>query len=412
MAKWYKNSEDSATARSSDLSNENNKLRSNTPAISRRGYLKAATSASAVTGLTGLSGCLGILGDDGGGGTVRMSYVPTSALAPLLLAIEEGYFEERDIEVQLERMPTSQIYPQLQTGQLDAAHIALSASIFNTIADGINIRMVADVVRTAPNVPALTRIMIHEDLYEEGMTIADLPDNFTWALITDAGVNEYLAARELQVRGMTWDDVEITTMQFPDMIPAMASDSIDVASIAFPLAAQMQQETGAQHYRYFSEPAPELQVAGILFGESILEDRPEVGRGWLEAYVEGIHEYYDRGYYDDQIISIVNDYLEIPEPALRASPPQLHHKNGRLLTDSIMGQQEFLDCRGYLNDTVDEDEIIDHSLLEEALDNVGRADNPEPSPGEFDAMVANTQVPFPELQEEYDLSGFPDESIC
>lgn len=377
---------------------------------SRRGFLALSGAAT----LSSLGGCLGELGETTA--TVTFGTLPIAAVAEVFIAQDRGFFEDRNIELEIERITgATQAVPELASGDLDVASGSIGAGVYNSIAQGVPVRAVADQTQYWAEQPSGNRFWIREELYSEGMSFSDLPEDPTVAINAEAGSMDYLLGRLLQANDMGWDEVSVTEMPFPDMIAAMGSGEIDACTIPDPLGLQVASETGAGQLLYGSQLAPRMQIAAYFFGEPFMEDREDVAKRWLEAYLLGVREYYDMGGFpNEEVASIISEEIEVPVSAIRASIPSLVHKNGRMNVDSLMRQQEYHACRGYLDATVDADEVVDESLLEAALEEVGRLDEAEATPSveTIDEWSEAAPAPYPPVGEILAPEGFPNDRIC
>ena len=66
---------------------------------------------------------------------VKVLILPYISSAPYFIGIEEGYFEEQGIEVEVVNLvSTEEVMPALASGQVDVASGLLSAGMLNAIA--------------------------------------------------------------------------------------------------------------------------------------------------------------------------------------------------------------------------------------------------------------------------------------
>lgn len=381
---------------------------------SRRRFLAGAS----VTAAAGVAGCSGLLGSSDesntGPDTVTFGTLTIPAVSEVLVAKDRGYFEERDIELEIERIQSApQATPRLASGDLDTATGSVGASLFNSVAQDVEINVVADQTQYWRGQPSSNKVLIRPEKYTEGMTLSDVSVDFTIALHGQGNVDAYIWARLLQRNDMTWDDVQTKNILYTNMTSAMSAGEIDAAAIPDPLGLGMVNETGAQRLLYASEVAPRMQIGVYLFGEPFMQNRPEVARRWLEAYLLGVREYYELGGFpSEEVASIVSDEFGLPKNLIKMSIPSLPHKNGRLNRESIMSQQNYHHCRGEVEEPAEESSIVDESLLEEALDEVGRLDDPEPSVETINEWGQNSPKPYLELETIDEPEGFPAESLC
>jgi len=381
---------------------------------SRRRFLAGAGTAATA----GVAGCTGLLGSSAesntGPATVSFGTLTIPAVAEVLVARDRGYFEERDIELEVKRIQSApQATPQLASGELDTATGSVGASLFNSAAQGVEISVVADQTQYWRGQPSSNKVLIRPEKYSEGMTLSDVSGDFTIALHGEGNVDSYVWGSLLQRNGMTWDDVQTKEILYTNMTGAMSAGEIDAAAIPDPLGLGMVNETGAERLLYASELAPRMQIGVYLFGEPFMNDRPEVARRWLEAYLLGVREYYELGGFpSDEVASIVSEEFGLPKNLIKMSIPSLPHKNGRINTDSLMSQQTYHHCRGTVEEEVDASAIVDESLLGDALDEVGRLDDPKPSVETINEWGQNSPKPYSELETTDQPEGFPADSLC
>src|SRR5438876_672365 len=181
----------------------------------------------------------------------------------------------------------------LGVGQLDVGGGAVSAGLFNAMARGVDLRIVADkgTIRTGQSYEAL---IIRRDLVESGRfkTLADLK-----------GLRIGLAARGIsphidlvmfaQKANLKPDDVEITIMAFPDMVPDLSHKALDGALVRGPFRTQaLEQQIGV-----FIESAdkiyPDHQVAVVLHAPHMRREKLDAGRKFMVAYLQGVRDFND-----------------------------------------------------------------------------------------------------------------------
>ncbi|MFW6017892.1 MAG: ABC transporter substrate-binding protein [Halapricum sp.] len=379
----------------------------------RRRFLAAASA----TATAGIAGCNGLLGSSSESNTdpdtVTFGTLTIPAVSEILVARDRGYFEERDIELEIERIQSApQATPRLASGDLDTATGSVGASLFNSVAQGVEINVVADQTQYWRGQPSSNKVLIRPEAYTEGMTLSDVSEDFTIALHGQGNVDAYIWARLLQRNDMTWDDVQTTEILYTNMTSAMSAGEIDAAAIPDPLGLGMIDETGAERLLYASEVAPRMQIGVYLFGEPFMEDRPEVARRWLEAYLLGVRKFYELGGFpSEEVASIVSEEFDLPTDLIQMSIPSLPHKDGRVNRESIMSQQAYHHCRGEVEEQAEESAIVDESLLEDALEEVGRLDDPEPSVETVNEWGQNSPVPYSEIEVD-EPEGFPSDSLC
>ena len=382
--------------------------------FSRRDVL----AATGTTALASLAGCSGVIG--GSTDTVTFGSLPLATVAPVLIAEEKGFFADRNIELERERIGGVPLAtPKLASGDLDVAAGSIGASVFNSIAQDVPIRIVADFAKHYPKMPSAARLWAREGIYSEDATFDDLvatnDGTLTVAHNAKGGSLDYILGRILDISNAGWEDVTVKEIQFSDMIPAMLSNEIDAAIAPDPLGLALASNANAGHVVYASAVLPRFQMAGYFYGGPFMENRSDVAVRWLEALILGIREYYEMGSYpNDEVASLVNEAFDINKQAIKSSVPALPHKNGAVNVDSLARQQEYHSCRGNVEETVSRDKFHDVELRTKALDAVGKLepDEAEPSPDLLEEWGKAAPRPYHPIGESYPLSNFPNDSVC
>ena len=99
---------------------------------------------------------------------VRVGFLKVLGEAPMILARERGYFSEEGINVELvDFAVTADALPQLGTGQIDVITGGLNPAVFNAVARGVGVKIVADGGSLGPNNDYLA-LVIRRDLIDSG----------------------------------------------------------------------------------------------------------------------------------------------------------------------------------------------------------------------------------------------------
>lgn len=85
------------------------------------------------------------------GDTVKLGDLPAISNAGIYIAMEKGYFQQRSITVEIERFASAgKMTAPLATGQIDVSVGSPSAGLFNSIAGGMDFKIVADKGQVRP----------------------------------------------------------------------------------------------------------------------------------------------------------------------------------------------------------------------------------------------------------------------
>jgi NitT/TauT family transport system substrate-binding protein len=303
--------------------------------------------------------------------TVRIPNIGLSAQGPTYLALEQGYFRELGIEVELIPLnSSSEMVALLSSEQLDVGFMAISPAIFNAVARGVGIRMVADHGSTIPgrSTPSLA---VRTDILERkpwsgyqdlrGMKVA----------IQQAGgtQSEYYLEQMLKRGGLQPGDIETVVMPYPDMAFAFANKAIDAAQYNEPWATQQEQAGIVKKLVYADDVDPNGHVAALIYSEPFARNTA-AARNYTVAYVRGIRDYWDA--YDGRLdFQIVVDVLKKHTPLkdevlIRKVPPTGQNPAGHLDPAKLATIQDWFAERGQIPAKVEIEKALDQSFADHA----------------------------------------------
>ncbi|TFB21762.1 taurine ABC transporter substrate-binding protein [Filobacillus milosensis] len=296
--------------------------------------------------------------------------------AGFYIANEMGYFEDYNIEVKFATFSNSdEMLPALAAGEVDVAGGISTASFFNSIAQGIDVRMIADKGHNNEGSSYFT-FVIREDLQEEITSYEDFKGRKI-AVSSQNAVDDYIFGEMLKYAGLTRDDVETVLMSdFGNMLAAMGNESIDAALQIEPLITQG--ESQGLHVRFgdATDYAPEAQIAMVLGSPKFLGEEREVAKRFMAAYLKGVRDYNDAFIKEngdlDRVIEIMTDYTALKDPEIwkKVGVTGLN-PNGQMFVDDIKNQYEVYKANGAIKGELDFDQAVDTSLVEEVLEIIG-----------------------------------------
>ncbi|WP_093856645.1 ABC transporter substrate-binding protein [Tenuibacillus multivorans] len=296
--------------------------------------------------------------------------------AGFYIANEMGYFADYNIEIEFATFSNSdEMLPALASGEVDVAGGISSASFFNSIAQGIDVRMIADKGHNTEGNSYFT-FVIREDLQDEITSYEDF-EGRTIAVSTQNGVDDYIFQQMLEHAGLTRDDVEFELMgDFGNMLAAMGNQTIDAALQIEPLITQG--ESQGLHVRFgdATDYAPEAQIAMVLGSPDFLNEDREIAKRFMAAYLKGVRDYNDAFIKEtgdlDKIIDIMTEYtaLKDPETWKEVGVTGLD-PNGKMFVEDIHNQYEVYKENGAIKGELNLDQVVDTSLVEEVVDLIG-----------------------------------------
>jgi NitT/TauT family transport system substrate-binding protein len=307
--------------------------------------------------------------------TVRVAYNPQLPAAPILVAIDKGYFRAQGIEIETERAENAAaVFQALAAGEVDVGRGAIAAGTFNALSRGVDMRIVATGHAEPPSGRAGNPIMVRKDLWDSG-AVRSLPDlrGRTVAINGPAGGGEYTLGGALRDQGMVLEDLNVVYMPFPDMVTALGGGSVDAASLIEPQATTVsKREFGTI---LVPSPRPGNQTTVIFYAKRFVEERPDVARRWMVAYLRGIRDLTGDGWRSPENLAIMSRATNLPADLIEESVAPYWDPNGGLNRDDLAAQQRFYQDRGHLQyrDLLAIDTLVDQSWLDAALRELGPA---------------------------------------
>jgi NitT/TauT family transport system substrate-binding protein len=298
---------------------------------------------------------------------VKMGELPSISNAGLYIAIEKGFFQERGITVEVERFASAgKMNAPLATGEIDLSVGSPSAGLYNSIAAGMDFRIVADKGQVRPGYN-FTPLIVRKDLVDSGR-VKTLKDLKGLKVANGAkGINfDFFLAKMMEHVGLTYEALDIVYMSYPDGIKALASKAVDAAIAPEPWGALAEKEKiGVRLFTTEQVPAlATFQVAVIMYSGKFMKERPKVARAFLQAYVQGVKVYNQRGLKDAEVAGIINKHIKVPVETIQATYPFYVDPGARPRVQDLATFQDWFHKMGWVKDKVPMDRVVDLSFLE------------------------------------------------
>jgi NitT/TauT family transport system substrate-binding protein len=275
--------------------------------------------------------------------TIRLGYVPVLIYAPLYVGIERGYFANEGIKVESTPIQGgSDAVVQLAAGNFDAALGGAGAGLFNAASRGVKFTIVAPMHSEKP--PLTSPLVISAKRAGEIKSIADLKGKKVSINATGAAT-EYWLAQALAKGGLTLNDVQLTTVAFPQVPAALESGALDAAILGEPLAT-INKDKGVVAI-LSNDFINGFYSTYLYMGEPLLSQKPEVAAGFMRAYLRACRDL-QGSYMNKELAAIVEKYTKTPaDVVLRAALPQ-YEPNGAIPIENIKTLQDYFMQRGEL----------------------------------------------------------------
>jgi ABC-type nitrate/sulfonate/bicarbonate transport system substrate-binding protein len=309
--------------------------------------------------------------------TIKVAANLGASDAGIFLAMDRGFFAEQGLEIDLTR-GSSELLPSLATGELDVLAPAVSAALLNAMARDIPLRIVADKGSDPPGF-SYQVITLRKDLYDGGQVRGwgDLRGR----RLAQAGVQssvDFLFARGLAQAGLTLNDVELVSINYPDMNAAFANGTIDAASFWEPLLTVGIDQGWVVRWKPVEEIDPGHQSGILIYGKTFLGEHLDQGYRFMKAYLQGVRVYndaYRKGIGRDAVNASIASHAGVkPELQERTVPAGLN-PDGCANSQDLADQLAWFRSVGYLQRDLEFDAVVDNRFCERAVQELGRYPN-------------------------------------
>jgi NitT/TauT family transport system substrate-binding protein len=261
------------------------------------------------------------------------------------------------------------------TGQVDAAGISITPGLYSSVQQGVHMRIVGDKQSLSPGISA-TRLVIRSDL-STGTEAGDMKvlKGKKIAISAKASSVNMLLASLLKKYGMTFADVQVIELSYPNMMPALASKAIDGAIDLEPFMSQALQGGVAKVVSDLTEFVPEhgAVIVPIVYSEDFAR-KTKLANAFMRAYMQGVRIYNDamvKGKDTEKAIDVIARYAKVKPEIVRDSFPAGMDPNQRISLPFLEELQTFFVKEKFLRDKIDVNKIVDLSFADAAVKELG-----------------------------------------
>ena len=300
---------------------------------------------------------------------VKIGVLKLTSSAPLFLGVEKGYFREAGFEPELVYFQAAQpIAVAIAAGEIEVGATGLTAGLFNIVAGGEPIWVVADKGREWPGHP-LTALLVQKD--GPVQAVRDLKGRKVG--ITQLGSTfHYMLGNLLEAEGLGLGDVEVVPLRaLGAMAEALAGKRVDAILIPQPLAGTTV-EQGAGRLLFWVGDRLRYQVAALFYARGFAQER-ERAVAFMRGYVRASRHYHDAvlarkdGPGWDEVVAITARYTGATPEIVRAGGFPYQDRDGRLDVADVARQLGWYRKAGMLAKDLTPAGLVDTSFLDDAL---------------------------------------------
>jgi NitT/TauT family transport system substrate-binding protein len=324
--------------------------------------MRRSTSTSTMAG--GVAALLLLAACGGGGGTtggetegeesgpdqITVGVIPIVDVAPIYLGVEQGFFEERDLDVQLESgQGGAAIVPGVVSGQFEFGFSNVTSLLLAT-AQGIPLEIVtAGNYSTGEQGNDFSGVVV-----PKGSPIEDASGlaGKTVAVNTLRNIGDTTVRQSVEKAGGDPDAVKFTELPFPDMPAALAESRVDAAWLVEPFLTIAKEQGATEIASNLVDTHDNTMIAAYFSSKQLIESDPDL----VERFTEAMNESLDYAAENPEAArEVILTYTEIP-PEI-AQKMVLPEWSSEISTETVE----------ILADLAREDGLVDDEIDTEAL---------------------------------------------
>ena len=305
------------------------------------------------------------------GQKVKLGLLKLTSSAVLFLGAEKGYFKEFGVEPELVFFEAAQpIAVAIASGDLEVGATGLTAGLYNIVAGGVQIWIVADKGREWPD-HNLTALLVRKDLYDGGArTLRDLKGK-TIGVTQIGSTFHYNIGRFLEKEGMAPSDVELVPLQaLGALSDALAAKRLDAVATAEPFVSRLEAGGVGVTIIRTGDTFP-WQIATVMYSDKFAKNRARAV-AFMKGYIKSSRHYFDAvltrksGPEFEEVVAITAKYTGARPDLIRRGFPY-QDRDGRLMPGDVGRQMAWWRRQGLMKKPVLEKDIVDESFLRDAL---------------------------------------------
>jgi NitT/TauT family transport system substrate-binding protein len=304
---------------------------------------------------------------------VVIATVPTIASGSTYIADSKGYFRDVGIDAEIENIDSvSTAMALLASSKVQVAQGGLAASFWNGVAQGLPVIMAFE----GGSTPLNHHILVNNGVKDKLKTPADLKGHAV-ALNAPGSIIGYDLYKVLGSAGLTFKDVDIKYISFPQMGVALQNGAVDAAVNVPPFGDLIiEKGLGANWINTddYLKPAP-VTVVHYVINSDWAKANSDVAHRLFVAVARGTRDYceaYHHGANRGEVIDIMIKHgVAGDHGTLDKFPWQARDPNGRFNMASLLDVQEWYLKEGYVKNKLTPQQLVDPSYSEQAAKTLG-----------------------------------------
>ncbi len=241
--------------------------------------------------------------------TLRIAVLPILDALPMHLALDHGFFAERNLEVELVPVNSGPERDQLmQAGQVDGMINEIVSVMFYNQAETEVV-----IVRFARAATADSPVFSIVAAADSGIeTVDDLAG--VEIGISEATVIDYMTDRVLEHAGLAPDEINTVAIpRIPDRLALLQSGELPAATLPDPVTGLAVLQGG--QVIIDDSTLPEVGTSVITFSKETIENKPEAVKAFLAAIEEAVNDLND---HPEEATPLLAELGLVPPPLMES----------------------------------------------------------------------------------------------
>jgi NitT/TauT family transport system substrate-binding protein len=305
--------------------------------------------------------------------TVQVGQVLSIASAATVIAIEKGYFKEQGIKVEVSNLDSStDSLALVAQNRFQVVGGGISAAYFNAIEKNFPVTITMDRVSS----PLNHKLLIRTDLKDQIKDIKQLKGR-SLASNSRGSITNYEIGKILEKSGLSFGDVDLKFIPFPQVAIAFANKAIDAAFVIPPFASQIEEKQFGFVFADpddFVTPHPMTIAVNFINTDWAAKD-PELVKKYYFAYLRGVRDYcqaYHGGSNRNDVIDLlVRTGVERRPEMLHQYPWTARNPDGRINIASMLDIQAFFVKEGLSLKNFPAERLVTNTYIDDANQKLG-----------------------------------------
>jgi NitT/TauT family transport system substrate-binding protein len=304
---------------------------------------------------------------------VKIGFVPSESFAPLFIGHERGYFKALGVTTELVRLPSgAAILTQVSTGDIQVGGGALGAAAFNAAHQKLPVAFVAP-MHFAYNEDYL---VVRKAEIDAGRfkSVADLRGK-PCAVNAKGVATEWVLDEVLKTGGLRIDNIDLRTLPFPEMLPALENGAIVCGIVTEPFATQAEEKGIGVRPLKAKPGAKPVPITVAFWNSDWAKKNDSVAKVFMNGYLRAVRDLSEPNAWKIPMhTEIISKHTGVAAAVLLKTRPPVFSTNLELEDKEMMSQQEFNLRLGYLKykEMKPIKELLDLSYAEAAVKQAGR----------------------------------------